>query len=106
MAGIIYSIALLIVALVCAAGVLYHRYDDNLLQRIGMSVICIGAIGEIFSKSLLASHTNAGLLLAIGLASFAVGSCWRYRPWRSERRRSTDQRITNFCNSFQDTNTQ
>lgn len=102
--GAVYYVSLLIVAVVCAVAVLHHRYDDNLLQRIGMSLICIGAIGEVFSSSRPVTHSNSGLLIAIGLACFALGSCWRHRPWRPKRR-STDPRIANFCNSFQDTHT-
>ena len=39
----LYTLALLIVALVCALGVLHPRYEDTLLQRIGMAVACLGA---------------------------------------------------------------
>ena len=103
MLAIIYSASLVIVAIVCALAVLYHRYDDNLLQRVGMSVICLGAIGEIFSGSTPSAHSNSGLLLVFGLACFALGSCWRHRPWRANRRRATDPRVTQFCESFRDT---
>ena len=103
MLGTVYCVALLIVAVICAGAVLYHRYDDNLLQRIGMAVICLGAIGEVFSSPSSSSHSNSALLLALGLASFAIGSCWRHRPGQVERRRSPDPRIADFCKSYRDT---
>lgn len=66
--------SLLLVAVLCGIGTLSHKFDDNLLQRIGMGGICL-------SNLVLAHHVYkldivepSCLVLAGGMLSFALGT--------------------------------
>lgn len=87
----LYTLALLIVALVCALGVLHPRYEDTLLQRIGMAVACLGAVAELAALASGYDRINAHITTTLGAALFALGTV--VKKWRGPRmgRRSTDK---------------
>ena len=77
----VYSIALAIITLACLLGVLSHKFDDNLFQRIGLSVACLGAclrLIELFGY--FPDDTKARYLFTYGVALFCLGTAWKF--WR------------------------
>lgn len=87
----LYILALLIVALVCALGVLHPRYEDTLLQRIGMAVACLGAVAELAALWHGYDRINAHITTTLGAALFALGTV--VKKWRGPHlgRRRTDK---------------
>jgi len=87
----LYTLALLIVAAVCALGVLHPRYEDTLLQRIGMAVACLGAMAELAALWHGYDRINAHITTTTGAALFALGTV--LKKWRGPRmgRRCTDK---------------
>lgn len=70
----------LVVAVIAAFAVLNRCYDDNLLQRIGLSLICIGAsvqVSDVLSVRNL--NPNACILLVYGLAIFGIGTIVKFK---------------------------
>ena len=77
----VYSIALAIIALGCLAGVFCHKFDDNLIQRVGLSVVCLGAclrLTETFG--IFPDDTKARYLFTYGVALYCLGTAWKF--WR------------------------
>lgn len=87
----LYTLALLIVAAVCALGVLHPRYEDTLLQRIGMAVACLGAVAELAALWHGYDRINAHITTTLGAALFALGTV--VKKWRGPRmgRRCSDK---------------
>ncbi|MBI3103252.1 MAG: hypothetical protein HYY98_17120 [Burkholderiales bacterium] len=87
----IYTLALLIIAAVSALGVLHPRYEDTLLQRVGMAVACLGAVAELAALASGYDRINAHITTSTGAALFALGTM--LKKWRGPRmgRRRTDK---------------
>lgn len=87
----LYTLALLIVAAISALGVLHPRYEDTLLQRIGMAVACLGAVAELAALASGHDRINAHITTTLGAALFALGTV--LKKWRGPRmgRRRTDK---------------
>lgn len=69
-----------LVAVIAAFAVLNRCYDDNLLQRIGLSLICIGASVQVSDVLKIQNlNNNACLLLAYGLAIFGIGTIVKFK---------------------------
>lgn len=68
-------------AVICAAStmaVFSHAFDDNLLQRIGLSGAAIGAALKI-AALVQASETHApGVIMSFGAAVYAVGCVYAH----------------------------
>lgn len=76
-----YSISLVIIAVTCLLGVFTRKFDDNLLQRLGLSLACIGAclrLSELFWY--FPDDTKARYLFTYGVAVFCLGTAWKF--WR------------------------
>jgi predicted lysophospholipase L1 biosynthesis ABC-type transport system permease subunit len=71
---------LILVAAIAALAVLHRDFEDNLLQRIGLSGICVGAVLSIAVT--LEAH-GAGyktyIVLIYGLAFYAVGTFIKFK---------------------------
>lgn len=65
----------LLVAALAAFAVLSHCFDDNLLQRIGLSGICIGATLTAFvlMRGQIYSHGTC-VVFAYGVAVYGIGT--------------------------------
>lgn len=63
-----------IIALIAVVGVLNPRFDDNLLQRIGLSLICIGATLRLMAGFHHTPSDGACIILAYGLVAYAIGT--------------------------------
>ena len=69
-----------VVAAIAAFAVFNHCFDDNLLQRIGLSGICIGAVLQVvLLHQGCAASGQASLLLTYGLAFFGSGTVYKLK---------------------------
>lgn len=88
-----YLPALIIIALVSLWAILSDAWHDNMVQRIGLAMICFGAVFRIYTLWAWASDlTIPRLFLLYGMAIFALGSVWKI--WRNRNRRNYGRRIT------------
>ena len=81
MEPIIYGAALVIIAVTCLLAVFVRKFDDNLLQRMGLSIGCMGALlrlAELFEY--VPDDTKARYLFTYGVAVFCIGAVWKI--WR------------------------
>lgn len=79
--NVIYMAALLVIALSCLLGVFTQQFDDNLLQRMGLAMACIGATAgfvETFIAGLMVD--NIRCLVTYGVAVMCVATVWKF--WR------------------------
>jgi di/tricarboxylate transporter len=63
----------LVVAFLCVAGILWCKFEDNLLQRIGLGLVLIGSVAEYFSP-----QKGADVLMS-GIVVYAFGVAWKIR---------------------------
>lgn len=72
---------LAILASVCAIGACHPAYDDNLLQRLGLGVICLACVALGAHVWATRAVLPACFLMACGLVLFAAGvvvKVWRF----------------------------
>ena len=75
------SASLLVIILASAVGVFSTKFDDNLLQRFGLSMACLGAVLRLVDlMGWLNANDNARYLMTYGFAFFSVGTAWKF--WR------------------------
>ena len=68
----------------CARWGAAPRYEDTLLQRIGMAVACLGAVAELAALWHGYDRINAHITATTGAALFALGTVvkkWRGPAW-------------------------
>lgn len=69
-----------IVSIIAASAVLSHCFDDNLLQRVGLSATSIGAtLTAVVLLRGLPELTNAVTLLAYGVVIYGAGTWLKVR---------------------------
>lgn len=84
------AICMAVIGTLCVVGVFYHRYDDTIGERLGMSLIGMWTLARLPVKVAQAFNQIDGdtesvhLMLHIGLASFALGMAWA--KWRAHKR--------------------
>lgn len=71
--GVASIIMLSIVAMLCTAGVFGRLYRDNLLERVGMSMVGAWCIARVITKLHETTTEPVHLILHAGLLVFAVG---------------------------------
>ena len=77
----LYIAALLLICLLTTTAVLCPKYNDNLVQRIGLSMACIGAAARLAEiESLLEQTNHIRYFLTYGIAVFCLGTA--YKVWR------------------------
>ena len=78
-----YLFALSIIVVVCLFGVFSHGFDDNVIQRFSLSLICIGAVSRIFGiyDNRLDSE-NVQQLFTFGVSLFCVSTS--YKLWKKK----------------------
>lgn len=77
----LYGAALAIIALSCVTAVFNSHFKDNLPQRVGLSMTCLGAcvrILELFDQ--IPDNTNVRYLFTFGIAIYCAGTA--YKLWR------------------------
>lgn len=65
------------ISVICAGGVFTHWYKDNLLQCIGMSVLCSGSLSmayRVYEQGFIGPST---LTVLIGVFSYALGTAFK-----------------------------
>jgi hypothetical protein len=70
--------ALLIVAAISTMAVFHHLFEDTLTQRIGLSMLSFGAVMRSVGVYYERPSENAVTLLAIGLATYLVGTLIKF----------------------------
>lgn len=65
------------VAVICMVGCFSPRYDDNMLQRIGMAVLGMGCIARVQSIWAAEVVANDWFLVHGGMALVAAGTAWK-----------------------------
>ena len=68
---------LVFVAVMCVVGTLSKTYDDNLLQRVGMALICLGVLSRANEIWYFRAVPPELLVTHIGLALFAAGTMFK-----------------------------
>ena len=63
-----------LVSLLCVAGVLSKVMKDSLIERIGLSILCIGCTGRILAIWNEGDVPGYFLIVHIGMATYAAGS--------------------------------
>jgi hypothetical protein len=79
----LYLPALLALICITLAGIFYHDFDDNLMQRIGLAVTCFGAVMRL--GTLLSGHDLVPPrdILTMGSSLFAIGTAYKF--WRKKK---------------------
>lgn len=82
MENILYMASLALIALLSLVAVLHNSFNDNLVQRVGLSLACLGAMARFW-------HGLDGLelpapkyLFTYGIAIYGLGTaykCWQFR---------------------------
>lgn len=79
---ILYTTSLAIIAFSCLLGVLSTNFEDNLIQRIGFSLACIGASTRLLEVAdYFPNETNARYLFTYGVAIVSIGTVIKF--WKS-----------------------
>jgi len=74
----LYMPGLIIVAVFSLWAILCTKFHDNLIQRIGLSMLCFGASIRIYTAWIdLNDLDGPRLLMVNGLAIYAIGTAWR-----------------------------
>ena len=73
----IYVVSLVVSALLASAAVLTHRFNDNILQRVGLCVVAFASCAEIYlllhSAECCQFHNTRSLFI-IGFSLYALGT--------------------------------
>ena len=78
MESVLYITALVVICLACTTAVLCSKYDDNLIQRVGLSMACIGAATRLAEiESLLEQTNHIRYFLTYGIAVFCLGTAFK-----------------------------
>lgn len=76
-----YTIPLLIIIALSLVATLHPDFHDNFLQRIGLSLVCLGAVAKLHSVvtgcSTPEAHDDMALLW--GMASYGIGTVKKLR---------------------------
>lgn len=84
--------ALTVVAVLALCGIWSRELDDNLIQRVGLAVLCFGASMRLFTLLLGEDLPMTRFAVTYGAAIFAVGTAWRIlrKGMRLKNRRKDD----------------
>lgn len=79
----LYLIALVTVCALGTAAVLCRKYDDNIVQRTGIAMTCLAAVGRLFELDMMPEQNNhVRYLMVYGVAVYCVGTA--YKVWSRE----------------------
>lgn len=81
---ILYPAALVLIAALALLGVLCPAFRDNTLQRIGLALVCLGAVAELWLSWPQAPGVpqRARELLAYGVALYGLGTLIKILKFR------------------------
>jgi threonine/homoserine efflux transporter RhtA len=75
--GLVSIVALSIVGGLCVVGVFHPRFNDNFVQRVGLSMLGIWCILRIYVKVETMDTEPVHLFLHIGLALYAISTAYK-----------------------------
>ena len=76
----IYVASLAIISATSMFAVFWNKYDDTLLQRVGLALSCMGATFRLLDMiDLIDANSNARYLMTYGIAIFCVGTAFKLR---------------------------
>lgn len=82
---VVAALAATVILALTLAGVFCERYQDNLTQRAGMATMGLAAMGVLLKLTMGGSLNNPLLLLAVGVAIYAVGTAYKQvTSWQSQ----------------------
>ena len=100
-AGVVSIICLTIIGSICTLGIFYQGYQENLLERIGASLIAIWAFARLEYK--LSDPTPAEpihLFLHVGLASLCIGLAYSLKKGELSKRIAGQQAVSNHYQGY------
>lgn len=79
----VYTAAVGMLVLLAVAGVLCPAFQDNLTQRIALSLVALGGAGEFVCDLKAACESpNARALFAVGLVVYGLGTLFKILHYR------------------------
>ena len=78
----LFLVSLAVIALLAIVAVLHNSFNDNLLQRIGLTGVFFGASVNLLHVMLGMERQSPGYLFTCGFAVYGIGTawkCWKYR---------------------------
>lgn len=91
----LYQALLFAIVAMTIWGVLCPHFEDNLLQRVGMSLVCMAAVLRLYSEFIELSSLidlRSRWLLSVGIFLYAVGTALDvHRRYRRIRKRIAQQ---------------
>ena len=88
----VFALSTVLILAICVIGVLHPRYEDNLVQRLGMAVAALGGVAELwwlYQGQFMPDETD--IVFSGGVALFALGTVLKKILAPRKRRRSTDR---------------
>ena len=67
------ALPLVVIVVASLVGIFYHRFHDNLLQRMGMAGMAFGAVLKLLADLQVASAHAGVRLLVYGIALYGAG---------------------------------
>lgn len=86
--SLLYLLVLAAVAVICLVLVLSPRYDDTLLQRLGMIASSLGAFGEVNAVMRERSSSTATIVISVGVALYIIGTLRKRSVLKRHNRRA------------------
>lgn len=80
MMEILYVVALILSAVLSTLAVLTHRFNDNFLQRTGLSVVAFASFAEmylLYHSTECCQYHNSRSLFIMGFALYLAGTAWK-----------------------------
>ena len=74
---VLYVLALIFVVMLSILAIFSNRFDDNILQRIGLSVIGFSSCADLYLMYLASeccTHHNSRSLFIVGFAIYGIGT--------------------------------
>lgn len=85
-AAIISMVCLTVVGVLCIALTLAQSVKDNIIERVGFFLLCLGCTARVFNLWRDGFIEYNATLLHLGIAAVFVGGTWaQFRKWRRQR---------------------
>ena len=91
--NIVYTVSLIIGTILSFAAIFGHYFDDNIMQRLGLSLVGFAACVELYliCMQLSCCHLdNARQLFVIGFVVFGIGTSakvYKHRKFNANKRK-------------------
>lgn len=81
MESILYMASLAIISLLSLVAVLHNSFNDNLVQRIGLTMVCLSTMVTLWQAFNCLDFYASKTLFTYGIAVYAIGTaykCWYF----------------------------